>query len=98
MTTEKDKFLFVATPKQWDCWLSYYADNCADSPGSDFYDDFQEGFCLFCRAFRGHCWECMGVVSDRSTSFSLPCLEIPQDQAVDRAIARLEKTGIWGDE
>jgi hypothetical protein len=103
MEREKDRYLKVATPEQWDYWLTLKADANASYEKNDWHVKeisklyYLTGYdCLFCKVFgyeengkkRADCESCMG------NGFA-PCLGIPEHERVDRAIERLEKIGIW---
>lgn len=96
---EKERLLAVASPEEWDWWLSaqsgYFIDN-------DFHLR-----CLFCEAvgaFRGcvgngkphDCGQCM---PDGYKQRFVPCCKYDDlGDKLDAAIARLEAAGIWEDE
>jgi hypothetical protein len=94
MNTEKEKYLRVATPDEWDYWLTLQADhNAPKRKGGKMNWATREinamGFmsCLFCKTFNRNCLECMGN--------QFGCFGIPGRLKVDKAIERLEKVGIW---
>lgn len=102
--TEREIFLAVATPEDWDCWLSFMADWVAgdfplfyELPACCSHRElwWRSPDCLFCKAFGwdGHsttrpCEKCMGDKYACERNHHW-------DERVDAAIVRLEKAGIW---
>ncbi len=98
MEGDKERFLSVATPDQWDCWLTVRADHFAPrkDPGWEARDKENlsrkfGGNCLFCLAFGYKCWEC----KTEEDAEAPPCLGDHQAEVIDLAIKRLEEAGIW---
>lgn len=92
--TDKERFLQVATPQEWDCWLSYTADKLSryhDDRG-DFYRSRNKD-CLICLAFQ---WDREWGTRPCKQCMEIPCWFKYEDiERVDAAIARLEAAGIW---
>jgi len=95
--TDRERYLKVANPDEWDRWLSWKADVYAPNRGLDDNDDnddcktnfYEPGMCkscLFCIAFDDNCRLCMGDDA---------CLGIHRNERIDRAIEKLEKAGVF---
>lgn len=97
--SEKLKYLKVATPEQWDWWLTLKADDLAPSRkghkinwATRILMDMESPSCLFCRVFERDCASCM------PGGKFLNCItDVPGRLRVDAAIERLEKVGVWDD-
>lgn len=107
---ERETLLKVATPEEWDCWLTVLADlaslevycmsqkNCGSCKFNNAYGCLKPvpPDCLFCKAFYDDCDECMGKGNFRNPLSFHTCGDIPINERIDRAIVRLEAAGIWG--
>jgi hypothetical protein len=107
MSVEKLKYLRVATPEQWDYWLTLKA----DAAWSYFMDDWhvkelekvKEKYgtdCLFCKTFEVESFdnnhkksECKACMPKAGINGG--CLMICPEDRIDMAIERLEKAGLW---
>lgn len=96
---KKEDYLAIATPEEWDCWLT----EAADRYGKAQIDVLRCFFCEAAGAKRGYvgdgrdiCSNCMPVQYD-SMRRPLPCITISHKEKIDCAIARLEKVGLWED-
>ncbi len=100
--TEKERFLKVATPQEWDCWLTIQADYLVGQTyvwpelqriNERFKNTGISDGCLFCAAYKSNHKECMPHVYPGG--FIYRCLSIPKREKIDAAIARPERAGIW---
>ena len=96
MRDEKATLLAVASPEEWDRWLTCNADPFHSA-----------GRCLFCEAYgarRGHvpgkCRDCMPEGDFEACPYraKMPCVNHRYRDKIDLAIARLEAAGIWEEE
>lgn len=99
----KERFLAVATPKEWDCFLSTWAGIFERDGKTDYASDFPP--CLVCKVFgsrpgksRG-CLECIPQTRyNREKEFydgKFGCHLYDGYAKVDALIARLERLGIF---
>ena len=98
MAGERERFLAIASPRDWDCWLTLRADHFAafKNPAQEARD--KEilsrkfgGSCLFCLAFGYKCSECKTEEDQEEP----PCLGDHGFEVIDLAIQRLEEAAIW---
>jgi len=89
--TDRERYLKVASPDEWDRWLSYMADFYA--PGNlyirkfSYYSMIGGKCCWICLVFNANCRLCMGE--------AMACLYIPRNERIDRAIEKLEKARVF---
>jgi len=101
----KEDYLKVATPEEWDRWLtekaSIYAPKNKQSSMSGS-ERPRSALCLFCKVARAVCVRenlslngyiiCSICMAGRGYKH---CYEIPKEEKADQAIERLEAAGLW---
>jgi hypothetical protein len=88
---EKERFLAIASPEEWDTWLTKMGDFY--SPKGEDTDYVNS--CLFCAAFGGDCHLCQANEGGMDHFYFRGCWLVPETERVDRAIWRLSKAGLW---
>jgi len=89
--TKKERYLAVATPEEWDRWLSHMADFYASRIDSVCFYQSNKINCLFCEAFNNDCRLCAGAKYRHDIS----CMDISYEERIDRAIVKLNRARVF---